>query len=393
LYASIAGEIELPEQLPYDFDGRFKADVRLQYYGMFKSCISIANVCSQIGQQLISAIDGVALHSYTGVPFFQKNLQKYSYLNKNAPIGFFYGIPDAVPEFFFGHETTIGGFVCETNTIPARWARILNKFDLIIVPSQFCRSAFLNSGVDTPMLVVHHGLEPEYQSHQAKQLSGRFIFYNTFNSHSFPGRKSCEELIRCFKRAFDGRSDVQLRLRAQPSPTVQDCLARYEADSLVFIDPSGNASTGDFAAIYSEVHCTVHPSKGEGFGLIPFQSIACETPVIAPYSTGMTEYLTENNAMLLRTKGRTAGKDVYYKSGTYDLIDEDHLVELLRYATDHWETEYQKVKQVAPGFRKKYQWESVLADMVSLIQELLELKDSRDRREKIRTRVTENGVA
>ena len=51
--------------------------------------------------------------------------------------------------------------------------------------------------------------------------------------------------------------------------------------------------------IFSRMNCTVHPSRGEGFGLVPLQSLACETPVIAPAVTGMTEYLTPDRAICL----------------------------------------------------------------------------------------------
>ncbi len=393
LHASVEGEIELPEIQPYSFEGRSNPDVRLQFYGMFNNFISIGNVCSQIGRQLTSAISGSSLHSYTGLPFLQKHLDRYAFLNKSAPIGFFYGVPNAVPDFFFEHETTIGGFACETNAIPQSWVEIINRFDLIIVPSHFCKTAFLHSGVITPIFVVHHGLEPEYRAMRARERSGQFVFYNTFNSITFPGRKGCEELIRCFVKAFSGRSDVRLRLRAQHNATVNECLNKYEAKSLVTVDRSKSASTSDFASIYSDIHCTVHPSKGEGFGLIPFQSIACETPVIAPCSTGMKEYLNTGNAMVLRTSGETKGEDVYYKTGTYPMIDEEHLVELLRYAEGNWETEYEKVKQVAPEFREKFSWENVLTDLVSLIQSLLEFKDPQDRKNIICEKCASDGEA
>ncbi len=169
---------------------------------------------------------------------------------------------------------------------------------------------------------------------------------------------------------------------------LDECLNKYAAKSLVTVDWTDNAPTGDFAAIYSDVHCTVHQSRGEGSGLIPFQSIACEMPVIAPCSTGIAEYLNPGNAMVLRTRGEMEGEDVYYRTGTHPMIDEDHLVELLRYAKDHWETEYEKVKLVAPGFREKYSWGNVLAEIVSLIQHLLEFKDPRDRKNIIRDKTS-----
>ncbi len=79
--------------------------------------------------------------------------------------------------------------------------------------------------------------------------------------------------------------------------------------------------------------------------------------------------------------------------GTYPVIDEDHLVELLRYAEANWETEYEKVKQAAPGFREKYSCENVLADLVSLIQFLLEFKDPQDRKNIICEKCASDGEA
>jgi len=347
-------------------------------YGMLKGCISIANVCTQLARLLANEIQDFACHSYNGQPYFARELQNYAYLNKTAPIGFFYGIPDAVPDFFFDHDLTIGGFVCETTAIPEKWVMTCNRLDLIIVPSQFCKVAFQTSGVTAPIMVVHHGLEAEYQPMTEKRRATPLVFYSTF-SESFPERKGCEELIRSFKRAFAGSNKAQLRLRVRQNSKLLKYLEQYDAHDLITLDNNSGLSTAEFANVYSQVHCTVHPSKGEGFGLIPFQSIACETPVIAPYCTGMTEYLSDDNAMLLHTTGETIGKDVYYESGVYYSIDEDHLVELLRHTVVNWETEYSQVKSVAADFRECFKWNNVLADFQSLLQDLIDSNSESER--------------
>ncbi len=367
----------------HEFKGRFKADVSVQMYGMFKGCISIANVCTQIAQVLAKEIDGFACHSYNGEPFFSPDLENYNFLNKAAPVGFFYGFPDAVPDFFFDHELTVGGFVCETTAIPQQWVAVCNRFDLIIVPSQFCKRVFQASGVSSPIKVVHHGLEADYYPMSDKHRQTPLIFYSTF-SESFPERKGCEELIRSFKRAFADSKQAQLRLRVQQNSKLLHYLNKYDAHDLILLDNSNNLSTVEFAKIYSEVHCTVFPSKGEGFGLIPFQSIACDTPVIAPYSTGMTEYLNKNNAMLLKTKGETIDANVYYKSGSYYSIDEAHLVELLHHTVDNWKAEYQAVRRVSGDFRQRFCWHNVLQDFQRLISRLINSNNISEKQNLIR---------
>jgi glycosyltransferase involved in cell wall biosynthesis len=119
----------------------------------------------------------------------------------------------------------------------------------------------------------------------------------------------------------------------------------------------------------------VHPSKGEGFGLVPFQSIACETPVIAPHATGMADYLDNENSICLNTSGRTAGEGVGNAVGTYFTIDEDHLVDRLRYVEANWEIEYEKVKQASASYRQSYQWPVVLNEFTELISAIIKEED------------------
>jgi len=366
------GNFSLTIEEAWSMKGRANPAVRLQFYGMLDRCHSIGNVSAQFSRRLLRDHGPlVGLHGFSGSTFFDVSLQPHAWLNTGADIGVFYGVPDQVRNALDGHRVKIGCFVCETDRIHPDWVRICNRLDLVVVPSHFCRQAFMDSGVTIPVMVVPHGLEPEYHSYRDKQRSTPFIFYNTFSLSSYPERKSCEELIRCFMRAFPAGENVMLRLRTQHDARVEKYLRDAGADDRIVIDPPNDCSTEEFARIYSDVHCTVHPSKGEGFGLIPFQSIACETPVIAPAVTGMADYLNADNAILLKMGGRVAGIGVGNQSGTYYSVDEDHLVHCLRHAYDHWEQEYRKVRQAAPAFRRAHSWDAALAQFSTLIGELL----------------------
>jgi len=159
------------------------------------------------------------------------------------------------------------------------------------------------------------------------------------------------ELSGAVRRAFDESGEV-------PSGRIE-------------IVPPQNLSYAEFAACYSDVHCTVRPSLFEGFGLIPMQSIACATPVIAPCGTGLADYITRDNAMVLRNKGVSPAAHVYYDCGSHPAIDEDHLVELMRHAVANWEREYHRVQGVSDAFRARHSWSRALAPLLELLDALV----------------------
>ncbi len=371
LYGHVSGELELPSNPNMYYEGREASYTNIQVYGMFDGVISLANISTQFAVALTQRFPKVGVHNYRDAPFQEPALERFALINKSAQIGLYIGIPDTVPDFIFDHPITIGVFVCETSRIPQRWVDKCNQFSFIVVPSEYCLKSFQESGVTQSIVVVHHGLEPEYRPTKTMHRTTPFMFYNTFNSLLFPGRKSCEELIRSFCQAFDRNPKVQLRLRVAETALIMGLIKKYGAQEVIHLDTETNASTESFASIYSDVHCVVHPSKGEGFGLIPFQAIACETPVIAPFASGMLEYLTADNAQEIKTLGTAPAHDVYYQEGDYLLIDEDHLVAQMRYVYEYWEMLYSNAQREGESFRQQFAWPKVLGHFLHHIDSLL----------------------
>jgi len=352
--------------------------IAVQFYGFFRDYISVANVCRQWVAVLAGRVPGFGFHDYAGNgsgpgPAYAD----YEAVNPDAPVAVYYGFPNHLPpEVRSAHRTLIGAYFCETDRIPNDWVERCNEHDLVIVPSRYCRDVFTECGVSAPIVVVPHGVEPEYKPAAPRQRHDPFVFYNTFAAESFAHRKGAEELVRSFLRAFDGRDDVVLRLRTEDSAVMQDLARRYDFGRLIRVEPPRPLDTAEFAALYHDADCTVHPSVAEGFGLIPFQSIACGTPVIAPAATGMADYLSDDNAMVLRTAGTQPGIGFAGQSGDFRAIDEDHLVELLRYAVDNWEAELAKVQRASTELRARYRWETVLDPLVELLNQTAKSKGS-----------------
>lgn len=366
-------EFCMADLLGYRFIGDYRPDTRIQFYGPFGEYVSMGNVSMQICHNLVKRFADVSIHNYIPAPWIDKELESYAGMNSGAEIGIFLGTPDTVPTFFYEHPISIGGFVCETDAIDPAWVDVCNKLTLVFVPTTWCRTAFRNSGVSTPIIVLPHGIEEDYKPLASELPDKPFIFYNTFHSTSFCSRKSMEELVKAFLHTFTSEDEVVLRLRTDDSPKLRECMRKFNFGNKIQHVPLDSCSTKDFAAIYSQVHCTVHPSKGEGFGLIPFQSIACETPVLAPHVTGMADYLNEENSVPIETDGRVEGEGVGNSHGTYFSIDEQDLQAKLRYMYDNWAYEKDKVQKQGADFRSRHSWPNVLAEFFDLLESLVEL--------------------
>lgn len=365
-------DIPLPGNLFPFFSSPPTSGMEVQFYGMLGGRTSIANVSTAIARELTNRFSRTAVSSYNGDDFLDESLEKFSGRDPGADIAIYYGLPKRVslPPGFGRHTVKIGGFVCETDRIHPSWVNVCNDCDLVCVPSRFCRDAFANSGVVRPVLVVPHGLDPEYVPYREPPETGPFTFFNVFDAGSYIQRKSAEELIRTFCRMFEPVDDVRLVLRTQNNARIRELCERYDSRGLVSIEAPVTLGVREFARRYSDIHCVVHPSKGEGFGLIPFQAIACERPVIAPAATGMADYLNTSNALPLRTSGQIPGIGLGNRSGLYCSIDEEHLGILMRHVYETWPAEYQRVRRVGPAFREAHGWRKALAGLVAVIEAL-----------------------
>lgn len=355
----------------FDFTESNHDNTWLQFYAPLKGHGSIANVSRELAKYLIRNYSDVLVCNYSGTSNQQTQdfLQRQTIgLQKNASIGFFYGFPDFVPEFFFDHGYKIGGFVCEASEIPEHWAKICNRFDLIVLPSQFCKEVFEGCGVTVPIKVIAHGIEPEFKPVKEVLPSQKeFWFFNIF-ADRFHERKGARELIRSFMREFNNEPNVKLLLHVDRPIEVEKLIYQFEATGRVLTSGNTQLTTQELALLYQKMHVTVHPTRGEGFGLIPLQSLACGTPVISAIHTGMKDYLTpeyilETEVACVRPSFHQFGhmKDAGFIS------DEEHLRACMRQAYSHWQEEKEKALRASETLRPIYQWDKVLLGLDEML--------------------------
>ncbi len=379
-----------PRQSPaIAFDAPARDDTRVQFYGFPGGRDSYANVSRAVASALAETIGAVSVCDYAGGALDGTPLSPQEGLNRRAHVGVFLGFPTHAPEWFFQHGVTVGLFACETDRILPHWVQACNRFDLVCVPSSFCRRAFIDSGVNAPVMIVPHGVSPAFAPDPPARERDRFVFFNAFR-HQVAQRKGYAELLRCFRAAFAGRDDVMLRLAVTDHRWLPPPDAAIAAQ-IEFVS-TGGLDEAIVARRYAAAHCTVHPSLGEGFGLVPLESIACATPVIAPAHTGLADYLDDGNAMILNTGEMLRAARVDHFCGHMRAIDEDHLVDRMRHAVAQWDVEHERVEAASASIRTRYAWARALAPFLARIDTALQCRDQHTFAEACRDLVDESAI-
>ncbi len=114
-------------------------------------------------------------------------------------------------------------------------------------------------------------------------------------------------------------------------------------------------SQAEMRVLFNQVDFGVFPSHAEGWGLEVLELMACGVPSIVTYYSGHTEYVNENNSLLVESNGMESANDGiwFHGQGNWCTFNIDELVEQMR--------EAHRVKQ---NGRLKYVYDDVLKDTV-----------------------------
>lgn len=203
----------------------------------------------------------------------------------------------------------------ETDRLPTEWVAILNRFDAVLVPSQFNRTVLAASGVDRPVTVVPHILRhPGSGDRGEVSKGGRPGPYTFYVLATWSTRKAIPDLVEAFVRAFGAADDVRLVLQTGPVDLVAAraaatasapggrawatatwrCLAQMLAgrrDLPEIVLRTDRLDEEGVSALHAEGDCFVLLSRGEGWGLGAFDASAAGNPVIITGWGGGPEHL------------------------------------------------------------------------------------------------------
>lgn len=182
----------------------------------------------------------------------------------------------------------VGITVWETSHIPDPIARVLSELDLLIVPSQHVRHAFLRSNVDVDIEVVPHTFDPSvWREPVLNELpkridDDRFVFYTIGTPIE---RKNQRGLLRAYLKAFEGRNDVLLRIKTINKKTIRKLVREVREELGISENPPIQTFTEQWPvekmrAFHLAGDCFVSATRGEGFALCEFEAKLCNNRVI-----------------------------------------------------------------------------------------------------------------
>lgn len=214
------------------------------------------------------------------------------------------------------HKRVILNSVWETTRIPDRWARAINRFDAVFVPSRQNIQAMRNSGVRVPMYIVPHGVNaatfnPRNRKLQIPNTKGKFVFVSVFG---FQHRKNPEALFRAYWEAFSASDNVHLVVKTngyssrENQQWIRNRVAAYKKKLGIHKRTAPvtilarHLTQRQLRGIYTLGNAFVLPTRGEGVGLPFLESMASGTPVIATGWGGHMDFLTSRNSFFVKYK-------------------------------------------------------------------------------------------
>lgn len=181
-------------------------------------------------------------------------------------------------------KLNIGYTAWESTEISPSWVANMNRMDEIWAPCQANIDWYKAAGVDVPMKVLPHGINPEHwpiRDMQAPPSSD--TVYRFLHIGGDAPRKGALMVYDAFKNVFGDDEDVYLTLKGRKfnfNPKGRNITVLNELipqDSL--------------RSLYQSHHAMVYPTMGEGFGLVPFQAMATGMPTAVTNWSGPADFV------------------------------------------------------------------------------------------------------
>lgn len=227
-------------------------------------------------------------------------------------------LPNEWDAFLAGFNIGVTAGV-ETETCNPAWITAINNMDLVVVPSEFTKQTFINTGnVKTPIVVIPESFPEAYETATPDALEGldrvetafNFLIVGQLTGNGVENdRKNIPYTMKWLAETFAGNKDVGVIIKTNSGADteldkqhVRSVFAKLvsEVQGLNTDRPGptfyllhGHMNDAEMFGLYKhpKVKALVALTHGEGYGLPILEASACGLPVIATNWSGHLDFL------------------------------------------------------------------------------------------------------
>lgn len=269
-------------------------------------------------------------------------------LDPKASVSVYMGVPMGVKGFYKG-QWKVNFTMWESDVLSDRFALYVPLYDQIIVPCD--HNVELFSRYHPNVHKVQEGVDRTIFYPREVPRKDRFQFRA---GGSLWRRKGLDVLVEVFNRL--ALPDADLRIKAAPHALD---VPKHDLGPNIYLDRNWMTEE-EQCQWFAEADCFVAPSRGEGWGLIPLQTISMGIPTIVSNTSGQLEFAH------LATGRVNCSKQYGDMPGRWDEPDRDQLAEQM---LDHYRNYEAKKKQamVNAELSSVFSWEAAAQQLVDAL--------------------------
>jgi glycosyltransferase involved in cell wall biosynthesis len=283
----------------------------------------------------------------------------------------------------------------EATRVPASWVEANKKHDVLILPTESSKSAWMASGLPEHRIrICPLGVNPEVFTGQAAplELEGvspekhRVRFLNV--SAESP-RKNLLGLLEAWARATSRSDDAILIVKLgcydgaperfqQELRALSERLPKKPSEAAPVRFVYDLFSDADMPRFYAAGTHYISMSHGEGWDQTMMEAAASGLKLIAPAHSAYLTYLDPTIASLIRTReipivyqGDPATADLFVGANWWE-PDMDHAIELIRAAIDGRDSSLSSARE---RIVRDFTWASAASRLIEILDEVESLKE------------------
>lgn len=191
----------------------------------------------------------------------------------------------------------------ESTRLPSFFIPIINRYDHICNPSKWGKETFERNGISQPIDIVPLGVDNDKFHYLNRYVATKGHPWTFFiQSVQLLDRKNAFKCLQLFVSDKSTKSklpsDTRLIIKTIPFPiTTGTQIDLWITPQVHFIEKP--LEWDELIDLHKDCHISVNPTSGEGFGLIPMETMATGMATIVTNYSGITEWADAEYVMLL----------------------------------------------------------------------------------------------